>query len=353
MLKTPPSSAKPAAIDIFCGAGGLSYGLLSSGLPVCAGIDIDPDCRYPFSANLHVPFLQEDLSNLSPDSLKDLFPKDSISVIAGCAPCQPFSTLAQGHSDHNERWTLLLSFCNLISRIQPQVIAMENVPSLSRHKIYKSILKTLEQQNYHFSATILPCADYGVPQHRTRLILLASKLGPISMVQPTSYRDQPTTVRQAIGHLPPLKAGAQAPLDPLHCSSTLSPTNQERIKHSRPGRTWRDWPAELKADCHVRETGKYCSSFYGRMLWDQPAPTITTRFNGYGNGRFGHPEQDRAISLREGALLQTFPESYSFLPDPPEINIQSTARMIGNAVPVKLGEAIGRSILLHLENLQQ
>lgn len=134
----------------------------------------------------------------------------------------------------------------------------------------------------------------------------------------------------------------------LHAASKLSDLNLERIRASRPGGTWRDWPEHLVADCHRRETGRTYPGVYGRMEWDEPAPTLTTQFYGFGNGRFGHPEQDRAISLREGAILQGFPKSYSFLPDGAPVHFKTLGRMIGNAVPVTLGEVIGRSIAAHL-----
>jgi len=153
------------------------------------------------------------------------------------------------------------------------------------------------------------------------------------------------SVREAIGALPPLAAGATSRSDPLHTASALSPKNLRRIKASQPGGTWRDWPIELRADCHRRQTGKTYPGVYARMEWDKPAPTMTTQCFGYGNGRFGHPEQDRAISLREAAILQSFPMDYAFLPPGEQAAMKEVGRWIGNAVPVKLAEAVGRCIL--------
>ena len=178
---------------------------------------------------------------------------------------------------------------------------------------------------------------------------MASRLGPITMGPKTHEVSDFGTVQGAIGHLEDLEAGEASSTDPLHVASALSETNLRRIRHSKQAGTWRDWPESLRADCHTRSTGKTYPSVYGRMAWDQPAPTITTQFHGFGNGRFGHPEQDRAISLREGSLLQTFPETYSFLPGDSQVRISTVARMIGNAVPVALGTAIGRTIMSHLE----
>ena len=157
------------------------------------------------------------------------------------------------------------------------------------------------------------------------------------------------TVRDAIQGLDGIEAGGASDSDPMHKSSKLSQMNLDRIRNSTPGGTWRDWDDSLRAACHSRESGRTYPSVYGRMEWDRPAPTITTQFHGFGNGRFGHPAQDRAISLREGALLQTFPKDYSFVPDGDPVCIASVARLIGNAVPVSLGEGIGRSIVAHLQ----
>jgi DNA (cytosine-5)-methyltransferase 1 len=154
-------------------------------------------------------------------------------------------------------------------------------------------------------------------------------------------------------HLSPLAAGEVCPDDPLHRASELSPLNLRRIRHSRPGGTWREWPRELVAECHKVNSGKTYPSVYGRMEWDKPAPTITTQFFGFGNGRFGHPEQDRAISLREGALLQSFPKTYQFVKPGGEYCFKTIGRLIGNAVPVRLGEVVGRTIRRHLEEHQR
>ena len=181
-------------------------------------------------------------------------------------------------------------------------------------------------------------------------MLLASRLGPIDLVPATHSKSQYVTVGKVIQNLEAISAGDVSSSDPLHKASRLSDRNLKR-RHSKPGGTWRDWDEDLRADCHTRASGQTFPGVYGRMRWDKPAPTITTQFNGYGNGRFGHPEQDRALSLREGALLQTFPEDYSFVPEGSDVMIAQVARLIGNAVPVRLGEAIGRSIVAHLEEV--
>ena len=195
--------------------------------------------------------------------------------------------------------------------------------------------------------SVIDCAAVGVPQTRKRLVLLASRLdgGPLRLLPPAPLT---VTVRQAIEALPAIQAGEVHPADALHSAPSLSELNLLRIRASRPGGTWRDWPAELQAACHRKDTGATYPSVYGRMEWDRPGPTITTQCFGYGNGRFGHPSQDRAISLREAAMLQTFPESYRFLPEGSPIRFNRLGRLIGNAVPVRLGEVIAHSLLAHL-----
>ena len=203
--------------------------------------------------------------------------------------------------------------------------------------------------SYYVWYEVVFCPDYGVPQNRKRLVLLASMMGPINLIPHTHTPNNYVTVRDAIGNLPTINAGEKNPLDPMHISTKLSEINLRRITASVPGGTWKEWPKELQLSCHKKESGASYPSVYGRMLWDEPSPTITTQFYGYGNGRFGHPEQNRAISLREGAILQSFPPEYQFIENGQIINKRKLGVQIGNAVPVALGQAIGISILNHLE----
>ena len=348
MSDSPNGTANASVVDLFCGAGGLSYGMQQAGMTISGGIDIDPACEHPFEANVKAKFYERDLSELSSGSVASLFSVGRARVLAGCAPCQPFSTYTSGSSVRKRQWQLLDKFGEIVSELQPEVVTMENVPRLTMHSVFEDFLSVLRGADYHYSHRVVQCASYGVPQTRRRLVLLASRLGDIELMPPTRAEDEFATVRDAIQHLDEIKAGGVSTLDPLHKSSRLSETNLQRIRSSRPGGTWRDWDDELRAACHTRDSGRTYPSVYGRMQWDQPAPTITTQFHGYGNGRFGHPTQDRAISLREGALLQTFPKDYSFVPEGDTVPIAPVARLIGNAVPVRLGEAIGRSIMAHL-----
>ena len=337
------------AVDLFCGAGGLSYGLQCAGITIAGGIDIDPACRHPFEANVKSPFHEYDVAELTPDFVASLFPEDGIRVLAGCAPCQPFSTYTNGIRVQQGQWQLLEKFAEIVRSVQPDIVTMENVPKLTKYPVFERFIDVLDQEDYKHNHWEIKCAKYGIPQSRSRLVLLASKLGHVELIPPTHCEENYVTVRDVIHGLEPIEAGQSSESDPLHKSSRLSQINLERIRQSRPGGTWRDWDDSLRAECHVKSSGRFYSSVYGRMQWDRLAPTITTQFKGFGNGRFGHPVQDRAISLREGALLQTFPEDYSFLPADATVQMTKVARMIGNAVPVSLGEAIGQSIMAHLE----
>lgn len=342
---------KISCVDLFCGAGGLTHGFVLEGIPVVAGVDLDPACRFPYEANNQAKFVERDISVVTADELSDLFGDAGLKILAGCAPCQPFSTYAQRYeTDGKEgKWGLLYHFARLAEETNPDVITMENVPAVAKHIVFHDFVDTLKSLGYDVWFDVVDSSQYGVPQMRRRMVLLASKHGQIRMIEPTHAK--PKTVRQAISRLRPLQAGECAPRDKLHVTSTLSEKNLQRIKASKPGGTWRDWPAHLVADCHRVETGRTYPGVYGRMEWDKPAPTMTTQCFGFGNGRFGHPEQNRAISLREAAILQSFPRDYAFVPANGEVSFSVLGRLIGNAVPVDLARAIARSIKLHLASI--
>ena len=340
---------KISCVDLFCGAGGLTHGFVLEGLPVVAGIDLDPACRFPYEANNQARFVEQDIGKVTAEELKNLFGDADLTVLAGCAPCQPFSTYAQRYETDGKdgKWGLLYHFARLAKEANPDVITMENVPTVAKHEVFHDFVLSLKELGYHVWFDVVDSSKFGVPQTRNRMVLLASKLGDIRMLPPSTIK--PKTVRQAISHLRVLKAGESAPRDKLHATATLSEKNLMRIKASKPGGTWRDWPESLVADCHKAKSGKTYAGVYGRMEWDKPGPTMTTQCYGFGNGRFGHPEQDRAISLREAAILQSFPRSYHFIQDDGEVNFTVLGRLIGNAVPVDLGRAIPRSIKAHLK----
>lgn len=346
-----PNNMDCAVVDLFCGAGGLTHGFVQEGLRVVAGIDADPACQYPFERNNQgAVFVPIDVGEISGEGVLGLYGRCRFKILAGCAPCQPFSKYAQRYAEKDQDWALLHVFSDIALAVRPEVVTMENVPELQKHPLFRDFANSLAESGYHLSVNEVYCPDYGVPQGRRRLVVLASRLGPINLIPPTHDPTHYLTVRDAIGGLERLEAGQVSLQNRLHRASALSATNLRRIHSSRPGGSWRDWDVSLVADCHKKQTGATYSSVYGRMEWHQPAPTLTTQFYGFGNGRFGHPEQNRALSLLEGSLLQTFPPQYEFVPPGTQVVMKTLGRLIGNAVPVSLGRAIARSIKLHLED---
>lgn len=346
-----------SAVDLFCGVGGLTFGLEAAGIDVRLGVDIDPACEYPIKQNTKARFEKADVGEIKVEILAEALSDGEVRLLAGCAPCQPFSTYARSakemDADETARegrddWKLVGRFGDIVRALQPDLVTMENVPPLAKQPVFQKLLDDLK--GYSVDYRVVECQTIGLPQRRKRLVLVASKLGPINIPE---FELAGTTVRKTIGDLPKLAAGQADPADRLHRASNLSKLNLERIRASTPGGTWRDWPEQLRAPCHARETGVTYPSVYGRMEWDEPAPTITTQCFGYGNGRFGHPEQDRAISLREAAMLQGFPKEYAFIPDNEPVSFAKLGRLIGNAVPVTLAEMIGKLLVEHIQGLKK
>jgi DNA (cytosine-5)-methyltransferase 1 len=347
-----------AVVDIFCGVGGLTHGFVLEDFSVVAGFDADENCRFPFEHNNQpARFVCKRLENITASEIQQLYQKDTIRILVGCAPCQPFSKYTKKRLDRTGKWQLVERFADLICEVDPEIVSMENVPSLVSYRdgvIYSSFIKKLTEHGYHVTPyPAVYCPDYGVPQRRTRLVLFASKFGKIELAPATHTPKQYGTVRATIEHLPKIAAGEKCATDPLHKAAGLSELNLRRIQASRPGGTWRDWDKALIPECFLKESGTGYVSVYGRMEWDDLAPTITTECFGYGSGRFGHPEQDRAISLREAALLQTFPVDYSFVEAGSSYHFKQVGRHIGNAVPVELARIIARSIQRHLATISE
>ena len=348
-----PEPTALRALDFFCGAGGLTRGLLDSGVRVAAGFDIDESCCRTFEQNNSgVRFIRADVRELTAsDVLQVIGSTDPEHVLlAGCAPCQSFSPQRKGSGRRSDA-TLLGEFGRLVEGVLPGHVIVENVPGMQKVRgfsTFRRFLHMLDAKEYRYVYGVLDAKVYGVPQNRRRLVLVASRtVRPfLPKAQFGPGRRAYKTVRQAISHFPGIKAGERHPAVPNHVAASVSELNAERLRSTpHDGGDRRSWPADLELQCH-KGTYKGHTDVYGRMHWDQPAPALTGRCNSISNGRYGHPEQDRAISLREAAALQTFPDGYEFFgPD------QRIARHIGNAVPVRLAEELGKSLLLSRTSL--
>ncbi len=343
-------------VDLFCGIGGLTHGLEMEGFEVVAGIDNDETCRHAYEKNNAAKFISKDIAHFCSSELKALFGEAKVRVLVGCAPCQPYSSLSRRKLQAYEarrRWYPLFRFLSLIKQTRPEIVSMENVPDLSnvrKYEVFGTFVSTLRKLGYHVSFKTVDTSLYGVPQKRHRLVLLASRLGPLELISETHNAAKRVTVRQAVQHLLPLEAGEADPNDPLHRSSRLSALNKRRIEATpKDGGSAKSWPDELIPECYRRKSGRsFMTTVYGRMRWDDPAPTMTTHCTTLGTGRFGHPSQNRAITLREAAIFQSFPDYYEFGTGS-DVSVRRTARHIGNAVPVVIGQVIARSLRRHLE----
>ncbi len=341
------------AWDFFCGAGGLTRGLLDAGIEVIAGVDRDGRCRSTYERNNpRVRFVKADIRELEPKDLGlECRTKRSDEILfAGCAPCQPFSPQRKKNARRHDA-TLLGQFGRLVEAVLPECVLIENVPGLARvpgFSTFRRFRRMLTENDYGYIFAVLDAKCYGVPQNRRRLILLATRRRQPSLPEP-KYGEQLLpfrTVKQAISHFPAIAAGKRDLEVPNHVAASISELNLERLRMTpHNGGDRRAWPEHLRLACHK---GNYegHTDVYGRMRWDSPAPALTGRCHSISNGRYGHPTQDRAISLREAAALQSFPDGYQFFGSNTHIAMQ-----IGNAVPVRLAEQIGKHILMNAEGM--
>jgi len=339
-------------IDLFCGAGGMTHGFMLEGVPVALGVDFDGMCKHAYEHNnAPAKFMQADIAGLSgADLVPWLAPQDNVTVLIACPPCQPFSNMTSRYDDHANRKDLVRTAARLAVELEQQlgsmdIFVMENVANVREDQRFKDLVQDLQALGMHVWHDVVQCADYGVPQTRRRTVLLASRLGPLSL---TGQKVPHVTVGATIGKLPSLAHGQTDKRDRYHKARGLTDLNLRRIQASRPGGTWKDWPPELLPAKQLKQSGQSYVSVCGRMSMDKVGPTITTEFYNYGSGRFGHPVQDRALSIREGAMMQGFSRNYEFLPPTEAVTAKHVGRMIGNAVPVQLARAIARSIKAHI-----
>ncbi|MCC5044701.1 DNA cytosine methyltransferase [Xanthomonas campestris pv. raphani] len=341
--------------DFFSGCGGTSSGFSTAGMEIVFGLDIDRDSAATFQVNFpKASFYLGDISGFDPFSLTELIGVDDITLFCGCAPCQPFSKQNSNKKLRDPRAKMLDEFSRMVEACLPDFVFVENVPgmqrvSTSRNSRFSRFKTKLRKLGYTLDVKIVPALWYGVPQSRERLVLLASRRGEL-LIPGASHGDgllPISTVADWISHLEPLEAGHQSAQDPDHQAMALSAVNRERIILTPEGGGRNDWPERLVLQCHEGHRGH--GDVYGRLSWHRPAAAMTTRCISYSNGRFGHPSQDRAISLREAACLQTFPRGYRFVG-----TLTSKARQVGNAVPPLMAQKIGESIMRSvLERLPQ
>jgi len=337
------------AIDFFCGAGGVTCGFREANIEVLGGLDINSSCRDTYEKNNPgAKFFEADISNLTFaefDKEFDIAKNDDSLIFVGCSPCQYYTNLKTDKTKSEKTRLLLEHFQEFVEYYQPGFIFLENVPGLDKNPEsplgkFKYLLKTL---NYYYTDGVLNAKYFGVPQNRRRYVLIASRISEVAL--PEGNKEAIRSVKHAIGDkriFPEIKAGHKDNTDFIHSVARLAPINLKRIKStSINGGRRGEWAndSELQLKCYQTHNGH--TDVYGRMSWEEVSPAITTRFCSLSNGRYGHPDQDRAISLREGATLQSFPLNYKFYSK----SQGEISQMIGNAVPPLLAEKIGDQIL--------
>jgi DNA (cytosine-5)-methyltransferase 1 len=351
----------PLAVDLFAGCGGLTSGLRAAGFDVVAAIEKDSDAASTYAANHRdVLLYQQDIRRVSAAGLLralDLPRRETLDLIAGCPPCQGFTRLTEKRRRRDPRNALISEFLRFVTVLRPKACMLENVPGLlTRGKRYFSRLcEGLRRAGYYVEYDVVELADYGVPQFRKRLIVLGVLHEPMPIPEPThgepgSRRRPWKTVRNAIGKLPSpparsvIRAGQAVPLYQWHYARDISDAVRLRLKYARRNGIGRkSFPASLRLACHNRRPDGFYD-VYGVMVWDRPAPTITSGCTNASKGRFGHPAEARPVTAVEAALLQTFPTGYKFKGS----GVDSVAAQIGNALPRRFARVVGKAIRLHL-----
>lgn len=358
-MRNNPKSKRLIAVDIFSGAGALTLGLKRAGFRVAAAVEIEDNAFATYKTNHpEVHAIKQDVRTVKGRHLRALVGGE-VDLLAGCPPCQGFSTLTNTSSKRDPRNDLVMEMARLVKEIRPRAVMMENVPGLAGRgkRLFNRFLRTLEELNYRYTWDVLQVANYGVPQNRRRLVLLAGRGVELSLPKTTHHRigagGLPTwkTLRDAIfGMESPIlledsrKIGGPRRVN-WNVIRRLSPENIARLRKARPGASRADLPKSLRPDCH-KDVDKGYSSVYGRMAWDKLPVTITGGCTTLSKGRFGHPSELRTISVREAARIQTFPDDYVF--DTPYM--EYVCEMIGNALPCDFAETLASSVAsqLHL-----
>lgn len=335
-------NSKFTAIDLFSGCGGLTQGMHEAGFCTKIAVELEPVAAAAYKLNHpETEIIQADIRTVSSHKIREMLGGQQLHLLAGCPPCQGFSSVRRKNKKNvrDRRNNLVLEYFRLVKELRPLTIMMENVPSLKDYYLFKGIVKELEKLGYSPKVEIVNVKDYGVPQSRRRLVLIGSLLGDIQLAKAQNIR---VTVRDTIAHLPtPDKA-----IDPLHqIVAKHTPEIMERIKLTpKNGGSWKDLPKKYTLKCHKAENVGF-NDIYGRLRWDDYSTTITGGCLNPSKGRFLHPEQDRVLTPREAALLQSFPADYKF---PLDIPKQSLGLLIGNALPPRFSYYQSKNIAAHL-----
>ena len=340
------------AVDFFCGGGGMSFGMQKAGIQVIAGIDFDSSCQKTYEANIKgARFLHEDINILKEKVLADtlsLKQNDNELILIGCSPCQFWSIIQTDKKKSEKSKSLLIEFRRFVEYFNPGYVVVENVPGILRKKEdsgLASFMTWLTEHGYCLYYKVVNTNQYGVPQNRKRFTLIANRVTN-QPIEPIKSSKKSPVVRQFIGEhngFPKVKTGHIDQTDFMHTVANLSKVNLERLKLIPPdggNRLSFAHRPDLQLPCFKGKDEVFKDTF-GRLWWDKPSSTITTKFFSISNGRFVHPEENRALSLREGAVLQTFPKSYKFI----GTSKAAIARIIGNAVPPLYAKSIGKAII--------
>ena len=339
------------AVDFFCSGGGMSYGMQQAGVNVVAGIDFDKNCEETYKSNIKdAKFIHVDVFDLKEEELEQqlsLRKNDDNLLLIGCSPCQFWSRINTDRKKSKKTKDLLKEFWRFVEYFKPGYVVVENVPGVLRRKEESGLedfINWLKNNGYMVHFNVHEVSEYGVPQHRRRFTLIANRITN-KEIEPEKKQCKKLTVRDVIGEkngFPKVEAGHKDDSIFMHTVAGLKEINIKRLELTeRDGGTRLSYVySKLAPNCHRNKKDSFKDT-YGRMYWDKPSPTITTKFFSISNGRFAHPEENRAISLREGAVLQSFPKDYIFK----TTSVANTARMIGNAVPPKYAEAIGMAIV--------
>jgi DNA (cytosine-5)-methyltransferase 1 len=349
-VKKTDNKNKLRAIDFFCGAGGMSCGMEMADIQVLAGIDIDESCKSTYEYNhKNSKFILADIKKLTFEELANetgIEIDDDNLLFIGCSPCQYWSIIRTKRDKASLGKNLLLDFKRFVEHFNPGNVVIENVPGIMSNKDESGLddfLKFLEEKKYNVAYDVINTKNYGIPQTRRRFVLVASRVKKVSIPDKTN---EPCNVKDFIGvknGFKKIAAGHRDTTDFMHTVAGLRQINLDRLSKTEVnGGTRNAWAndEDLQLETYKVHTEGF-KDVYGRMSWDKPGPTITTKFFSLSNGRFGHPDELRAISLREGATLQTFPKEYIFK----EKSIAANARLIGNAVPPKLSFQIANSLI--------